>query len=205
MLISFAVPADAAIFNIDFELKCKSVYLENLDTDSPVFEKDADARRFPASTTKIMTYIITAEHISDFKNTYVTVKDKVLSALDGTGSSTAGLVAGEKLSIYQLLCSMMIPSGNDAALILADYVGGGDTSRFVEMMNQKAQELGCTGTHFSNPHGLNDPNHYTTVRDMGKIAKYAMTLPEFNNITNMTGSDCLGEDRYLIITNYMMC
>ena len=204
MLISFAVPADAAIFNIDFELKCKSVYLENLDTDSPVFEKDADARRFPASTTKIMTYIITAEHISDFKNTYVTVKDKVLSALDGTGSSTAGLVAGEKLSIYQLLCSMMIPSGNDAALILADYVGGGDTSRFVEMMNQKAQELGCTGTHFSNPHGLNDPNHYTTVRDMGKIAKYAMTLPEFNNITNMTGSDCLGEDRYLITTNYMI-
>ena len=57
------------------------------------------------------------------------------------------------------------------------------------MMNAKASELGCKGTHFSNPHGLNDPNHYTTVRDMAKIAKYAMTLPEFNDITNMTGSD----------------
>ena len=204
MMISFAPTADAALFNIDFELRCKSVYLENLDTDSPVFEREADTRRFPASTTKIMTYIITAEHISDFKNTYVTVKDSVLAQLDGTGSSTAGLQAGEKLSIYQLLCSMMIPSGNDAALILADYVGGGNIAQFVEMMNAKASELGCKGTHFSNPHGLNDPNHYTTVRDMAKIAKYAMTLPEFNDITNMTGSDCLGEDRFLITTNYMI-
>ena len=184
--------------------KIISLIISCLDTDSPVFEREADTRRFPASTTKIMTYIITAEHISDFKNTYVTVKDSVLAQLDGTGSSTAGLQAGEKLSIYQLLCSMMIPSGNDAALILADYVGGGNTAQFVEMMNAKASELGCKGTHFSNPHGLNDPNHYTTVRDMAKIAKYAMTLPEFNDITNMTGSDCLGEDRFLITTNYMI-
>ncbi len=204
MLFAFAPQADAALFNIDFQLKSKSVYLENLDTGSPVFEKDADARRFPASTTKIMTYIITAEHISDFKNTYVTVKDQILHELDGTGSSTAGLIGGEKLSVYQLLCSLMIPSGNDAALILADYVGGGNESKFVEMMNAKAQELGCSGTHFSNPHGLNDPNHYTTVRDMAKIAKYAMTLQMFNEITNMTGSDCLGEDRFLITTNYMI-
>lgn len=203
-LILPAVKADAATFNIDFQLKSKSVYLENLDTGTVVFAKEQDARRFPASTTKIMTYIITAEHISDFKNTYVTVKDSVLRKLDGTGSSVAGLEGGERLNIYQLLCCLMIPSGNDAALILADYIGGGDESKFVALMNEKADDLGCKSTHFANPHGLNDPNHYTTVADMAKIAKYGMTMPYFNEITNMTFSDCLGDDRYLITTNYMI-
>ncbi len=204
LLAESAVPVQAATFKVDFELKSKSVYLKNLDTGTVVFEKEANTRRFPASTTKIMTYIITAEHVSDFKNTYVTVKDSLLHMLDGTGSSVAGLVADEKLNIYQLLCCLMIPSGNDAALILADYIGNGNIAGFVGMMNDKAKELGCTGTHFANPHGLNDPNHYTTVADMTKIAEYAMTLPEFNDISNMSGSDCIGEDRYLITTNYMI-
>lgn len=203
-MLPCTISADAAVYNVDVELKSKSVYLENLDTGTVIFEKEADARRFPASTTKIMTYIITAENVDDYRKTYVTVKERLLDMLEGTGSSVAGLKAGEKLSIYQLLCSLMIPSGNDAALILADYVGEGSIEKFVSMMNAKAKELYCTGTHFANPHGLNDPNHYTTVADMAKIAKYAMTLPEFNEISNMTESDCLGEDRYLITTNYMI-
>ncbi len=195
---------NAAEFNADIDLSCKSVWLENLDTETVVFSKEANARRFPASTTKIMTYIITAEKVSDFDNTYVTVKSEILHMLDGTGSSVAGLEANEKLSIYQLLNCLMIPSGNDAALILADYVGGGDISKFVDMMNDKAKELGCTGTHFVNPHGLNDPNHYTTVSDMAKITKYALTLPKFAEISNTVTSDCLGDDRYLVTTNYMI-
>ncbi|MBQ8134240.1 MAG: D-alanyl-D-alanine carboxypeptidase [Clostridia bacterium] len=196
--------ANAATFNIDFETASKSLYLENLDTATVVYSKEANARRFPASTTKIMTYIITAENISDFENTFVTVKGSVLRQLDGTGSSVAGLEENEKLSIYQLLCCLMIPSGNDAAMILADYIGKGDISKFVDKMNAKAKELGCEGTHFANPHGLNDPNHYTTVSDMAKIAKYALTLPQFSEISNMTSSDCLGDDRFLITTNYMI-
>lgn len=195
---------DAAEFNADITLHSKSVYLENLDTGNIVFSKEADARRFPASTTKIMTYIITAENISDFDKTYVTVKGEILHLLDGTGSSVAGLRENEKLSIFQLLNCLMIPSGNDAALILADYVGGGNISKFVDMMNAKAKELGCTGTHFENPHGLNDPNHYTTVADMAKITKYALTLPRFAEISNTVTSDCLGDDRYLVTTNYMI-
>ena len=195
---------NAAEFNVDIKLKSKSVYLENLDTGNVVFSKDPDERRFPASTTKIMTYIITAEHVSDFKKTYVTVKSDVLHLLDGTGSSVAGLEADEKLSIYQLLNCLMIPSGNDAALILADYIGGGDISKFVGMMNDKAKKLGCKNTHFENPHGLNDPNHYTTVTDMATITKYALTLPMFAEISNTVTSDCLGDDRYLVTTNYMI-
>lgn len=196
--------ANAAEFDIGFETSCKSIYLENIDTGNVVYSKEPDARRYPASTTKIMTYIITAEHVSDFKNTYVTVKGSILHMLDGTGSSVAGIEEKEKLSVYQLLNCLMIPSGNDAALILADYIGEGDIDKFVEMMNKKAEELGCENTHFANPHGLNDPQHYTTVRDMAKITKYALTLPDFAEITNTVTSDCLGEDRYLVTTNYMI-
>ena len=162
---------NAATYNIDFETTSKSIYLENLDTETVVYRKDSSARRFPASTTKIMTYVITSEHVPDPKNTYLNVKGEVLDMLLGTGSSMAGLEENEKVSIYQLLCCMMIPSGNDAALILADYVGNGDIDKFVDLMNSKAQSLGCEDTHFSNPHGLNDPNHYTTVEDMAKITK----------------------------------
>lgn len=204
LMINGSVTADAATFDIDFDTSCKSLYLENLDTGITVYEKEADTRRYPASTTKIMTYIITVEHVSDLKNTYVTVKGDILHMLDGTGSSMAGLKENEKVSIYQLLCCLMIHSGNDAALVLADYIGKGDISKFVDMMNDKAKELGCENTHFSNPHGLNDPNHYTTVKDMATMAKYALTLPEFADITNTVISFCLGEDRYLLTTNYMI-
>ena len=81
------IRAEAAPFNIDFKTTSKSIYLENLDTGVVVYEKDSNARRFPASTTKIMTYIITAEKINDLDKTYVTVKSDVLHQLDGTGSS----------------------------------------------------------------------------------------------------------------------
>lgn len=203
-LLTFSGTADAAGYKVDIETTSKSIYLENLDTETIVYEKDASARRFPASTTKIMTYIITAENVPDLKNTKVKVKGEVLDMLLGTGSSMAGLEADEKLSIYQLLHCLMIPSGNDAALILADYVGDGDINKFVDMMNAKAQALGCENTHFSNPHGLNDPNHYTTVTDMAKITKYALTLPYFTEISNTVTSDIIGDDRYLVTTNSMI-
>ena len=200
----FALSVQAAEFQTGFQTESKSIYLENLDTGIVVYTKEPDARRYPASTTKIMTYIITVENVKNLKNTFVTIKEKTLKLLEGTGSSVAGLEADEKLSVYQLLNCLMIPSGNDAALVLADYIGGGSIQKFVGMMNEKAEELGCTGTHFSNPHGLNDPNHYTTVSDMAKITKYALKMPEFEEISNTSYSECLGEDRYLITTNYMI-
>ena len=203
-LLSGGIPVQAAEFKIDFETHCTALYLENIDTDTVVYQKNQDERRYPASTTKIMTYIIVAEKVEDLKNTMVTVKSSIIHMLDGTGSSMAGLKAGEKLSVYQLLNCLMIPSGNDAALVLADYIGDGDINQFVTLMNQKAKALGCTHTHFANPHGLNDPDHYTTVSDMAKIAKYAMTLPEFMDISDTATSDVIGEDRYLVTTNSMI-
>lgn len=84
-----------------------------------------------------MTYIIVTENIKDLDNTKVTVKQSILNRLNGTGSSTAGLIGGETLTVTQLLNCLMIPSGNDAALVLADYVGGGSITNFVKMMNKK--------------------------------------------------------------------
>ncbi len=193
-----------AVFDIPFETTTKSLYLVNLDTDTVIYSKASTEKRYPASTTKIMTYIIVAEHIDDFENTKVKVDGSILHMLDGTGSSMAGLEADETLSIYQLLCCLMIHSGNDAALILADYVGGGDIAKFVDMMNEKAKELGCKNTHFANPHGLHNDDHYTTAEDMAVITRYALTLPQFSEITNTVVSDCLGDDRYLVTTNSMI-
>lgn len=96
----------------------------------------------------------------------------------------SGVIAGEELSIYELLNLMMVPSGNDAALALAEYVGDGDIQKFVDLMNEKAQELGCQDTHFMNPHGLHDEQHYTTARDMAIITQAAMKEPYFMEITN---------------------
>lgn len=88
-----------------------------------------------------MTYIIVTENIKDLDNTKVTVKQSILNRLNGTGSSTAGLIGGETLTVTQLLNCLMIPSGNDAALVLADYVGGGSITNFVKMMNKKQRSL----------------------------------------------------------------
>ena len=104
--------AGAASYNIDFETASKSIYLENLDTGTVVYQKDASARRFPASTTKIMTYIITAENVTDIDNTYVTVKSEILHLLDGTGSSMAGLEKDEKLPSVRELATMLTINPN---------------------------------------------------------------------------------------------
>ncbi len=180
------IPACAVKNKIDFKTKTEILYLVNLDTDTVVYSKNADKKCYPASTTKIMTYIIVAEQVQDFDNTKVIIKPEVLEQLLGTDSSLSGIenYAKKELSVYQLLNCMMVSSGNDAALVLADYVGKGDVDSFVALMNEKATKLGCKKTHFVNPHGLHDDKQYTTAEDMAKIAKFAMTMPYFTDITN---------------------
>ena len=114
-----AAQASAATFNIDFETYSAAIELVNLDTDTIVYQKNATARREPASTTKIMTFIIVSEQIQDLDNTQVTVTKEVVDQLLGTGSSLSGIKEGDVLTVMQLLNCMMVPSGNDAALVLA--------------------------------------------------------------------------------------
>ncbi len=198
--------AGAISYPNDVKTTSKSIFLVNMDSDQVVFEKNADEKKYPASTTKIMTYIVAYEHIDDIDNTKIEIKQSVLDELEGTGSSLANVAehVGEKMSAIDLLYSMMVPSGNDAAMVLADYVGNGNIDAFVDMMNEKAEELGCENTHFQNPDGLHNEDHYTTARDLYKISSYALTLPKFAEISNSDSYYCEGDTVPLITTNYLI-
>lgn len=206
LALSSVVGAGAISYKNKVNVRSAAALLVNMDSNQVVYEKDADSKRYPASTTKIMTYIVAVEHIDDLDNTRVEVKQSIIDQLNNTGSSLSNMGdhVGDKVKVIDLLYSMMVPSGNDAAMILADYVGGGDIDKFVDMMNEKATELGCENTHFANPDGLHDPEHYTTARDMYKIATYALTLPRFAEISNTTEYTCEGDEYPLTTTNYLI-
>lgn len=149
-------------------------------TGIPLFEKNADTKMYPASTTKIMTAILAIEK----GNPEDTVKAS-FTAVNSISfdSSKICLSEGEQLTLSDLLYSLLIPSANDAANAIAEHISG-SIDAFAAEMNAKAKELGAVNTHFVNPHGLHDENHYTTARDMALIAKYAMTLPLFRQIVS---------------------
>lgn len=211
LVLFSSIPANAATFNIDFDTNSAAIELVNLDTNTVVYQKNADARREPASTTKIMTFIVASEQIKDLEGTKITITKELMDTLLGTGSSMSNIKIGDQLTALQLMNCMLVPSGNDAALFLADYVGKGNVSAFVDMMNAKAKELGCTGTHFANPHGLHDENHYTTAHDLYLMTKYAMSLPHFMEITSQArtsykpvGGPDAGKLRNLSTTNLLI-
>ena len=207
LLVASSIFSTGAIsYTNDVKTKTDTILLVNMDTDQVVFEKDADAKRYPASLTKIMTYIIVIENISDYENTRIEIKEDVLKSISDAGSSTANLDGhvGEKMTVKDLLYAMMVPSGNDAAVVLADYVCNGDFDAFVKMMNDKATELGCKNTHFTNVDGLHDSNHYTTARDLYTITTHALTKPMFYEISDTATHYLEGDDYPLVTTNYMI-
>jgi D-alanyl-D-alanine carboxypeptidase (penicillin-binding protein 5/6) len=177
-LFAGVLPAQAQ-YAVDFEEYSESVYMVNLDTDTVVYEKNAQVQRAPASLTKIMTMILAIENCDDPDNTLITAPSYIWNEFEGIPISHADIRRGETLSMRQLLYCMALQSANEGANIVADYLGGGDISDFVAMMNEKAKEIGANNTHFANPHGLYDPDHYTTAYDMYLIAKYAYELPGF--------------------------
>ncbi len=140
-------------------------------------EKNGDLKIYPASTTKILTCIIALEEGKALLDQNVKVSPRAM-AQDGTN---LGVRPDMPLSLRETLYGMMLVSGNDAAVAVGETVGG-SYERFVEMMNEKASSIGVSHSHFANPNGLTDPNHYTTANDMVKIASYAMKNPEFRAI-----------------------
>ncbi len=145
-----------------------------------LYEKNADERRFPASTTKMMTAIIAIEQGN--MDDVVTVSKTALADLYAQGSGTY-LHVDEQLTLKQLVSLLMVASSNDAANAIAEHIAGSNAA-FAELMNKRASELGCTGTHFVNPHGLHDANHYTTARDLYTIAKKGMEYPLFAELVS---------------------
>lgn len=142
---------------------------------SMIIGKNEDVKSAMASTTKIMTTIVILEKAD--LNEKVTVSAKA----GGTGGSRLGLKRGDKASVRDLLYGLMLRSGNDAAVALAEHVGG-SVKEFAELMNEKAIELGLTNTHFVTPHGLDDANHYTTALELAKLTDYAMNNETFVKI-----------------------
>lgn len=140
-----------------------------------LFEKNSHQRIYPASTTKTLTAIIALENgrLDDM----VSIPNDACN-IEG---SAIGLQEGEKISLEDLLYALMLNSGNDSAVAIARHVGG-SVDGFVQMMNTKSAELGAVNTHFNNPNGLPEPNHYSTAYDMALISRYAMQNPEFRKI-----------------------
>ncbi len=178
----FRMPVSAARYQLPFEVNARAYVLASLDTGEIIFEKNSHERYDPASLTKLLTAYTTYQYVDDFENTMVTAPRYVYDELYGLNSSTADIRQGEILSVKDLIYAMMLPSANEAASIVADYIGNGDITNFCMMMNNEARKLGCQNTNFSNAHGLFKDNHYTSAYDMYLIAKACYEIPGFMDI-----------------------
>ena len=175
--VLLATPALAATAP-EHPVAAKGAILYELNTDTVLLEQDADARLYPASTTKLMTALVAMEYGNP--EDIITVPAAAVDGLFELGSASY-LLAGEEISFMDLMEYMLIASGNDAANAMAIHISG-SISAFADLMNNRAQELGCTNTHFVNPHGLHDEEHYTSARDLLRIAKAAMENPTIAEI-----------------------
>ncbi len=155
----------------------RSAIVFDRNTKSILYEKDINTKRAMASTTKIMTCIIILEN----GNLNDTVKISQKSA--NTGGSRLGLKKNDSITVKDLLYGLMLRSGNDAAVALAEYMSG-SIEEFANLMNEKAKTLGLTNTHFVTPHGLDDENHYTTAYELALLTDYALNNSTFSKIVN---------------------
>lgn len=155
-----------------------SVILMDAKTGKILYSKNAFEQRYPASTTKLITAILTLENckLTDI----ATVSHDAIFNVP-VGYSHASLQEGERLTIEQLLNVLLIPSANDAAFVLSEHIAG-SVDNFSEMMNNKAKEIGCLNTHFVNPNGIHDKDHYSTAYDLALIGKYAMQFDDIMRI-----------------------
>lgn len=191
LITSLIVPVRAA------DLEPPTVYspsalLMDSTTGKIIYEKNSNEKRYPASTTKIMTAILTLENTKLTDKTTVSYNAVMTVPV---GYAHANLQIGEELTIEQLLHVLLIHSANDAANVLAEEVAGSIDS-FASMMNTKASELGCQNTHFTNPSGIHDENHYSTASDLALIGKYAMKNETFRGIVAKTSYTLPATEKY---------
>ena len=203
----------SSVLNISYaaapDLNAKAAVLIDAKTGNVLFEKNADKKMYPASTTKIMTAILALEKVDngeislDQPITYTETADATMAA-DG---SNIALKVGERMVLGDLLKGLLLASGNDAAAIIAEYIGG-TIDDFVAQMNEKVRTLELENTHFANPHGLHDEENYTTAADMAKIAFEAMKNETFRSIVECAhirlAATNMSEERYYINTNNLV-
>ena len=191
------------------ELHCEAMLLVDANTGRMVYGKNEHEQMYPASLTKIMTALLVLEAVDSGQlslDQQITATESAMEGLAADGS-TAGIQAGEILTVEQLLQCMLIVSANEACNILAEQVSG-SVDAFVDAMNAKAEALGCEGTHFVNATGLHDSQHYTTAWDLYLITKEAMKHEDFMRICDTARATIpatnLSEERNLYTTNYLI-
>ncbi len=183
LIVSVVVFPVSAYTPTNFEVEAEGAMLVNMDTGDVLYEKNIDHKLYPASLTKLMTALILYENTKDVDTETITVSDYAIRSLQGTDSSTGGLKVGEVLTVRQMLYVLLMSSANEGANAIAEHVSG-SVEAFCEKMNQKAAELGMTGTHYINAHGLHDVEHYTTVSDMYKLSSKILTIDVLKEIVN---------------------
>lgn len=177
---ALATPAAAMSgYDPDFEVTAEAAYIVNLDTNLVVYEKNSETPLVAGSLTKLMTMILLLKNYQDQLDTItVTAPGYIYDYLYGLDASSADIRRGETHTLRTLLYAMEVQSGNEAAYIVADYMGGGSIDNFVAMMNAEAEAIGCTGTTFTDPCGLDEGN-ITTARDSYLLLRAAMEYDAF--------------------------
>ena len=201
----FALPANAFGIN-GYEMHHEAGMVVYLDTDTVIYSKNADKRMYPASITKLMTAIVMVENIPDLENTMIPYTEYANNLILGTGSVVLNLKVGEQINAKDALAALLISSCGDVAYAIAEYVGK-TSEGFVDLMNKKAKELGLNNTNFVNPVGLHDDNHYTTARDVYKMAVAAFDydiIEEFASSSRYTLSPTNMSDQRTIVTSNML-
>lgn len=170
-------------------------------TGKIIYEKNKNKKRSPASMTKMMTLLLTMESIDSGK---IKLDDEVLISKNASsmGGTQIFIEENTKVPVLNLIKGIGIASANDAAVAIAEYIGG-TLDNFVDMMNNKCKELGCKNTNFKNPHGLDEDDHYSTAYDMSLIARELVKYPLALKITSTYEDyiDVSGENHWLVNTN----
>ena len=179
-------------FASELNLNSEAAILVEVSTGRILYEKNSTKQMYPASTTKILTAILVIENCN--LDEIVTVRESALANIPN-GYVTCNLQIGEQLTVKDLLYALMIPSANDAAYVLAEYVAG-SVENFSVMMNDKARELGCKTTHFTNPNGIHEDIHYSSAYDLYLIANYAMKNDFFRNLVLTTEYTLPATEKY---------
>ena len=196
LLTSYTLASQISVQKIsninDLTIYSNCILLMEKNTGDILYEKNSNEKMYPASTTKILTAILVLENCN--LNDIVTVDSIAIKSVP-SGYKTSNIMVNEKLTIENLLYTMLIPSANDAANALAIHISG-SISGFADLMNEKAKELGCSNSHFTNPSGIHDENHYSTANDLSLIARYAMNIDKFGEIVKETEYTLPSTDSY---------
>lgn len=203
-LFALILPSSGLLCSAEGNLlstSAKAMCVMEMSSGRVLDQKNGDALLPMASTTKIMTAITAIENCTNLDETF-----EISPKAVGISGTSIYLRQGEHLSLRQLLYGLMLVSGNDASVAIAERVGG-STSKFVDMMNKTARKIGAFNTHFDNPHGLDSKTHYTSAKDLALISSYALKNPTFREIvttknTKITSQE--GKTRYLRNKNKLL-